>query len=134
MVVVWLLFFLGGVEVGRGVCVLGERECVCCVSSTTESKDPPFSPIKYIHLYPPIHPPTHPHIYIYITCIFTNKQVPMNGASVSYTGPVPSSYTWNINDDRVTLRLTKVRMETWELVGRCLFSFVSEAGKGGDVY
>lgn len=34
----------------------------------------------------------------------------MNGAQVSYMGPVPSSYTWNLNDDRITLRLTKVTL------------------------
>jgi hypothetical protein len=35
-------------------------------------------------------------------------QVPMNGAKVTYSGPIPKSYTWNIHDDRITLRLSKV--------------------------
>lgn len=35
----------------------------------------------------------------------------MNGAEVSYMGPVPTSYSWNIKDDRITLRLTKASFE-----------------------
>lgn len=42
----------------------------------------------------------------------------MNGAKVSYVGPVPTGYTWNINDDRITLRLTKVN----QFIKSCLFA------------
>ena len=48
----------------------------------------------------------------------------MNGAQVSYMGPVPSSYTWNLNDDRITLRLTKV-------IGSSLYFFVLSVGSTG---
>lgn len=63
--------------------------------------------------------PTHPTPTFLLSHFSTIPllQVPLNGAKVSYQGPIPTSYTWHISDDRITLRLTKVTCWLWLMVG-----------------